>query len=129
MAWIVLFLGTDAILDVRFTMSLNQTCHSGGCRAEVPYGFSEWNLCLEHYLEYANVKLENAAEDFRGGLGVDGETLDWLLHQVDFVVETIGNDAVTLSEEQRSRLLQLLLGVANLNEYIRHEAATLQQVR
>ena len=110
-------------------MSPNQTCHSGGCRVEVPCGFTEWNLCLEHYLEYANVKLENASEDFRTGQGVDAETMDWLLYQVDFVVNTIGNDAVTLTEEQRSQLLQLLLGVANLNEYIRHEAATFQQIR
>lgn len=129
MARFVLFSGSDAIFAMRFTMPLTQTCHSTGCRAEVPYGFLERSLCVEHYLEYANVRLENAAEDFRSGHGVDGDTMDWLLSQVDFVVETIGDDAVNLSEDQRSHLLQLLLGVANLNEYIRHETATLQQVR
>ncbi|MGH9678941.1 MAG: hypothetical protein ACRD4Y_03240 [Candidatus Acidiferrales bacterium] len=110
-------------------MPLTQTCHSSGCRAEVPDGFRERSLCVEHYLEFANVRLENAAEDFRSGQGVDADTMDWLLGQVDFVVETIGNENVALSEAQRSQLLQLLLGVANLNEYIRHETAVLHEAR
>ena len=52
------------------------------------------------------------------GQGVDAEAFDWLLAQVDFVVDVVGSEDLILSDEQRSQLLQLLLDIANLNEYI-----------
>jgi flagellar biosynthesis regulator FlaF len=46
-----------------------------------------------------------------------------MLDQVDFLVETIGDESLQLSDEMRSNLLQFLLTIANLNEEIRHKAA------
>ena len=114
-------------IEVLPMITLNQTCHSQGCGTEVPDGFDEGGLCLEHYLAEATQRLDATADSFRCGLGVDNETLGWLLLQVDFVVETIGNEALALSQEEQSKLLELLLGVANLNEYIRHNTATFEQ--
>jgi flagellar biosynthesis regulator FlaF len=57
------------------------------------------------------------------GDGVDYETHSWMLDQVDFLVETIGDESLQLSDEMRSNLLQFLLTIANLNEEIRHKAA------
>jgi hypothetical protein len=42
-----------------------------------------------------------------------------MLAQVDYIVETMGNDALEISDEMRSNMLQLLLAIANLNEQIR----------
>ncbi len=72
-------------------------------------------------------ELETAKNKFSSGLGVDGESMDWLLAQVDFVVETIGNENLILDDFQRSELLELLLGVANLNECIHHSSATVRK--
>ena len=105
----------------------SRTCHSKGCKVEVPEGFGESGLCLDHYVAEASQRLDAATECFRLEQGVDNETLDWLLVQVDFVVETIGNETVGLNADQRSKLLELLLGIANLNEYIRHYAVTARQ--
>ncbi len=46
-----------------------------------------------------------------------------MLTQVDFIVETIGNENPELDDQMRSNLLQLLLAIANLNEQIRHQAS------
>jgi hypothetical protein len=62
----------------------------------------------------------------RSGHGVDHNTLDWLLVHVDFIVETIGEESATLDADLRPKLLELLLGIANLNEYIRHQTVVVR---
>jgi len=107
----------------------SHTCHCQGCRVEVPEGFNEKGLCLEHYLHDATRKLEAATDNFRRGRDVDNETFHWLLAQLDFVLETIGDESSSLGADNRSKLLELLLGIANLNEFVRHRAATSQQIQ
>jgi hypothetical protein len=109
--------------------TLIHTCRSQDCHAEVPEAFGDGTICLQHYVAEATYRLETAKNRFGSGLGVDGEALDWLLAQVDFVVETIGSDNLTLDDFQRSELLELLLGVANLNECIHHSSAALRPRR
>ena len=104
----------------------SRTCHSEGCSTEVPADFNDPSLCLDHYLQAATYKLETSASRFRIGQGVDRDTLHWLLIQMDFVVEAIGDEASSLTAEQKTSLLELLLGIANLNEYIRRNAFTLE---
>ena len=50
---------------------------------------------------------------------VDHNSREWMLAQVDFIIETIGNEDLEIGDEMRSNLLQLLLAIANLNEQIR----------
>jgi hypothetical protein len=109
--------------------TLIRTCRSQDCQVEVPEAFGDGSLCLQHYLAEATLRLDAAKNRFSGGLGVDGDELDWLLAQVDFVVETIGDDNLTLDQDQRSELLELLLGIANLNECLHHSSATVRQRR
>lgn len=104
----------------------SRTCHSPGCKVDVPQDFGEKGLCLDHYLTEATERLSAAIQCFRLGQGFDNEALGWLLTQVDFVVETMDNETVTLGEDQRAKLLELLLGIANLNEHIRQYSATVQ---
>ncbi len=106
-----------------------RTCRSAGCRIEVPMGFNDRGLCLDHYLQAATYKLDTSASRFCIGQGIDSDTLDWLLMQVDFVVEAIGDQTSSLTAEQRTRLLELLLGIANLNEYIHQNAFTFEHSR
>jgi hypothetical protein len=47
--------------------------------------------------------------------------MDWLLAQVDFAVESLAEEDANWDADQRSKLLELLLGVANLIEYVRHD--------
>jgi hypothetical protein len=107
----------------------SSTCQFQGCKAEVPPGFFDQGLCVDHYLARATEKLNAVTQTFRVGRNVDNEILDWLLAQVDFVVETIGDETVSLREDERTNLLELLLGIANFNEHIRRFPATLQATR
>jgi hypothetical protein len=80
-------------------------------------------LPLEDYLAECTQKLESLTELTSNGEPVDQVSRNWMLAQVDFIVETIGNENLQISDEMRSNLLQLMLAIANLNEQIRHQAA------
>ena len=71
------------------------------------------------YHEASTRELDAITARVGQGERIDRDSRDWMLEQVDFIIETIGDDAVHLEDETRSNLLQLLLAIANLNEQIR----------
>ena len=78
---------------------------------------------LDDYLLKSTQELDAITELVHLGEVVDRDTRDWMLDQVDFIVETIGNESLELGDELRSNLLQLLLALANLNEQIRRRTS------
>jgi hypothetical protein len=96
-------------------------CSALGCKVEIPDRLQGQGLCLDHYMEAAFQKLDLAADKSRSGEKVDRNTLDWLLVQVDCIVETVCGETPGLDPGKHSKLLDLLLGIANLNECVRHQ--------
>jgi hypothetical protein len=101
----------------------SRTCQEPNCTLEVPAVLEIDGLCLNHYLEGAFDRLRGATEDFQIGQDVERQTMDWLLAQVDIAVRVLAQEDAHWDDDQRSKLVQLLLGVANLNEYVRHSSA------
>lgn len=85
--------------------------------------FAESGPSLDNYLLNSTHELDAITELVSRGEAADRDSRDWMLAQVDFIVETIGSESVELGDEMRSKLLQLLLAIANLNEQIRHQAS------
>jgi hypothetical protein len=50
---------------------------------------------------------------------IDEDSHNWMLAQVDFLVESLGSETGGMEESLRSSLLQLVLAIANLNQQIR----------
>ena len=90
---------------------------------ELPTSLGDGDPSLDDYLLNSTVELNTIAELVSRGEAVDRGSRDWILAQVDFIVETIGNESPELGDELRSNLLQLLLAIANLNEQIRRQAS------
>jgi hypothetical protein len=107
----------------------NRRCRIANCTAELPEILVNEGLCVDHHLEESFQRLAAATESFHREDGVDHETMDWLLNQVDFAVEALGREDNLWDSDQRSKLLELLLGVANLNEYVRHSVVAVPQYR
>jgi hypothetical protein len=85
--------------------------------------FDHGNPRLDDYL-LTSTRTLNALTELAGrGEAIGPDSRDWMLAQVDFIVETIGNESLELGDEMRSNLLQLLLAIANLNEHVRHQAS------
>jgi flagellar biosynthesis regulator FlaF len=97
--------------------------YSEGSVIELQTSLGEDGTSLDDYLLNSTVELNAIAELVSRGEVVDRASRDWILAQVDFIVETIGNESPELGDELRSNLLQLLLAIANLNEQIRRQAS------
>ena len=96
---------------------------SQGCLIDLPTSPGEGGLRLDSYLLKSTQELGAITELVSRGEVVGRDSRDWMLAQVDFIVEAIGDESIELGDEMRSNLLQLLLSIANLNEQIRHQAS------
>lgn len=101
--------------------TLSRTCSALGCKLEIPESLKAQGLCIDHYLEQAFQKLDLETDHSRRGQNVDRQALEWLLVQVDCIVDTIGGETTLLDPDKHIKFLELLLGIANLNEYVRHQ--------
>jgi len=97
--------------------------YSQGCVIDSPTGFEEGGPRLDNYLFESTQKLGAITELVNRGDAVDSDSHVWMLAQVDFIVDTIGDESLELGDEMRSDLLQFLLAVANLNEQMRRQAS------
>ena len=93
------------------------------CVIDLHTSFVEGGPHLDDYLLKSTQELDAITELASRGEVVDRDSRDWMLSQVDFIVETISDGSLELDDERRSNLLQLLLAIANLNEQIRHQAS------
>jgi hypothetical protein len=97
--------------------------YSQGCALEPGASFQGDNARLQNYLLESTQEMNVISGRLGRGETVDHESRDWILTQVNFIVDTMGNEGLELGDELRSDLLQLLLAFANLNEQIRRQTA------
>jgi hypothetical protein len=79
-------------------------------------------MCLGHYLEQAFTRVSKALEACGRGETLDAQTTAWLKSQGDFAVQMLASGGMTHTSEERARLLDLLLCLANANEMIRQHS-------
>jgi hypothetical protein len=79
-------------------------------------------FCLDHYIERAYARLQATRELCQKCRPVSPSTLDALLADADFVMQALSQNGNTYAPPQRDKLLELLLCLTNLQEYLRHHA-------
>ena len=99
-----------------------RTCQIDACCQRVPANLAQQGVCLNHYLDEAFTRTAAALQLCQQGQPVDPGLLDWLLAQGDFAVQLLSKESHADSVEQRSRLLELLLCLTNIQEYVRHHS-------
>ncbi len=103
------------------------SCQVSGCQESVPPALVQESLCLDHYIEQAFARLQGAVELCRQGQPVDPRTVDWLLGDADFAVQSLSQKDNTHTRAQHNKLLELLLCLANLQEYLRHHSVEVKR--
>ena len=98
------------------------SCERDGCPGVVPPCLSAEKLCVDHYLEDAIEGLEEAVTSCREGRTVMPKALDRLRTHADFAMNYLAEHGTDDSLRQKELLLQFLLGLANLHEYLSHNA-------
>jgi hypothetical protein len=97
-------------------------CRIESCNEEVPPALAAGSLCLDHFLDEAFTRAEKALQQCRRGEILDASTLDWLFADVQVTLNAVSELAKKRDLAQQSKILELLLCVANLNEYVAHHS-------
>ena len=102
-------------------------CNRSGCAKLAPPALSGEQLCLDHFLDEAFVRSDLALTRCREGAPLSKEDLEWLLSDALATVKNLEDSAEEPCPEQRDRMLELLLMLANLHEYVAHHAVQFER--
>jgi len=105
--------------------AVSLACRKAGCAGPIPAGLSAEQLCLDHFLDEAFARTELSLEACQNGLPLDPANLEWVLSDALAVVKNLEESADSPNPEQRDRMLELLLIIANLHEYLAHHSVQL----
>ena len=100
-----------------------RACRIGACSEPIPLMLSRHGVCLTHYLDEVFTRISAIEERCRHREVPDSRTLTWLTQQGDLAVSLLSGDGPNSSED-RARLLELLLCLANLHESLRRLQST-----
>ena len=77
---------------------------------------------MGHYLDLIFVRLGAVLDLCQTGRQIAPGAFDWLLTQGDFAARALADGGGATEPGERTRLLELLLCLANLNEYALHHS-------
>ena len=102
-------------------------CKSQSCLEPVPSALAAERLCLTHFLEHAYQRACEALGCCLQDQPVAAGEVEWLLSQVHYTVLLMVRVPDKFSAKQRDCMLELLLCLANLNEFMRHHSVRLAE--
>jgi hypothetical protein len=108
--------------------AVTASCRKGGCTSQIPSGLSTEQLCLDHFLDEAFARIEESFQACQNGRALKPEILEWVLSDALAVIKNLEESADTPDPNQRDRMLELLLVIANLHEYLAHHSVHLQRL-
>ena len=104
------------------------SCRRNACHNAIPVALKGEQLCLDHFLDEAFIRTDQALQGCRGGRSIDGKGLEWLLADALAIVRNLEEGAAEPNPEQRDRMLELLLILANLHEYVAHHSVRVERL-
>ena len=110
------------------SVARSQACRRDACQNAIPRALAAEQLCLDHFLDEAFRRTDDALQGCRHGDAVDSKTLEALLSDALVVVNSLEEGADQPQPEQRDRMLELLLILANLHEYVAHHSIRLERL-
>ena len=102
-------------------------CHRAGCASRIPAALTSAQLCLDHFVDEAFVRTDEALGRCREGRAMDAEGLQWLLSDALAVVKNLEEGADEPNPEQRDRMLELLLVLSNVHEYVANQSVRIKR--
>ncbi len=104
-----------------------RTCRRGTCANSIPAALASEQLCLDHFLDEALVRTTDTLTRCRDQRPLTRAELEWLLNDALLIVKNLEEGAGKPVPEQRERMLDLLLMLANLHEYVAHHSIRLDR--
>jgi hypothetical protein len=102
-------------------------CRRAPCTNSIPTALAAEQLCLDHFLDEAFLRTDQTFDRCRQGRPMNPGDLEWLLADALAIVKNLEEGAALPNPDQRDRMLELLLILANLNEYVAHHSVRLHR--
>ena len=103
------------------------TCRRSACPNSVPTALATEQLCLEHFLDDAFLRTDQTFGRCREGRAMNPADVEWLLSDALAIVKNLEEKASDPQPQHRDRMLELLLKLANLHEYVAHHSVRLER--
>ena len=105
----------------------SRNCRRAPCANVIPSALASEQLCLDHFLDEAFVRTNETLTRCREHRPLTAAELEWLLSDALVIVKNLEEGAGEPVPEQRERMLDLLLMLANLHEYVAHHSVRLDR--
>jgi len=102
-------------------------CRRESCANTIPTALAAERLCLDHFLDEAFLRTDHMLTRCREGKAMSPGDVEWLLADALAVVKNLEEGAGDPNPDQRDRMLELLLILANLHEYVAHHSVQLHR--
>jgi hypothetical protein len=106
---------------------LPPACRRAGCANSIPAALASERICLDHFLDDAFVRTDVTLNRCREGGPMNSGDVEWLLSDALAIVKNLEEKAGDPRPQQRDRMLELLLMLANLHEYVAHHSIRLDK--
>ncbi len=108
--------------------SLSGNCRRAGCVNSIPVALANEQICLDHFLDDAFFRTDQTFGRCREGRAMNPADVEWLLSDALAIVKNLEEKAGDPQPQQRDRMLELLLMLANLHEYVAHHSIRLDKL-
>ncbi len=103
-------------------------CDIDGCGKEILPALAAEGMCLDHFVEMVIDRADQVrARCIEAGL-VDEEMLAWLLADAPNTVYALAKSEMDRDPSDNEKILELLLCLANLQDYITHHSLRVKWV-
>ncbi len=102
-------------------------CRRSECPNSIPVALANEQLCLEHFLDDAFLRTDQTFDRCREGRAMNPADVEWLLSDALAIVKNLEEKASDPQPQYRDRMLELLLMLANLHEYVAHHSIRLER--
>ena len=100
-------------------------CRRTPCANSIPSSLASEQMCLGHFLDDAFHRAAEAMHQCEQGQPIGSKRLERLLADALAIVTNLEEAAGDPNPNERDRMLELLLSLANLHEYAAHHAISL----
>lgn len=106
---------------------VHQNCRHDACTNSIPPMLSREKLCLEHFLDESFRRTDDISRQCQEKKTIRPTDIEWMLEDALLIVTSLEADPPDLVEDQRERMLELLLNLANLHELAATSSASGRQ--
>ena len=106
-------------------VTISGFCRRIPCANLIPPSLASEEVCLRHFLDEAFHRTGEVMQQCQQGRPIESTRLERLLADALAIVNNLDEDAGAPPPEERDRMLELLLSLANLHEYAAHHAISL----